>query len=187
MQAVVDRRHGDIQVRGDFSLGKGVDVEEPGDLALGVRQGEERLLQLLFALLDFETGGRTSIVRCDPIRCLGIDDRLFFPAGHAVAVGEEDAAQPARKGEGLLQLIQLQIRLDKRFLGDVFGEVEVSQHGVRVSNRHLLEALDECAVRFHISLAGLLGQCFQLIHVATPRLSEGLLPVKDPPREGSLS
>ncbi len=62
-----------------------------------------------------------------------------LPAGEPVTLLEDDAAEPGGECLRRAQLPQIEIGLNERLLGGVFRQVEVSQDGIGVSDRHVLE------------------------------------------------
>src|SRR5205085_8049836 len=63
----------------------------------------------------------------------------------AVAFGENYPPEPARKGTGFAELSEFPPSCDECLLRGVFGEVEVTQHGIRAGKGHVLVARNQLA------------------------------------------
>ena len=108
----------------------------------------------------------------------------MLPAHDAVALFEDDATEPAGKGRCIPELAQVEICLDKGFLGRILGQVKIAEEGVSIASSHVLEAPHQNAVRFQVADLRTVDQCRQFFHVSFSifRRPSTLKPRFDPKR-----
>jgi hypothetical protein len=71
--------------------------------------------------------GRTTATICEMFKVIDAVGGVLLSAGDAVAVGEHNAPEPTRKGPGVLELGELLVSSQKAFLGDVLGQVQITE------------------------------------------------------------
>ena len=62
-----------------------------------------------------------------------------------------DLAEPAGKGLGLLEGLEIAIGLDERFLCGIFGQMEIAEDRVCTTHGHILKPSDDVAERGQIA------------------------------------
>lgn len=60
---------------------------------------------------------------------------------NAITILEDDSAKPTGKSVRSVQIMQLAIRLDERFLCCILGQVKIAQDRVGIPVCHVLESL----------------------------------------------
>src|SRR5579862_2325821 len=129
----------DAEERGDLTLGVVGDIVEHHDRALGVGKGLNDRLDSDARMSAFDLGvwGRC---RCYIGRRFQRDRENSYAPRHAIAVLEQDLAQPCREFVRFLKFRQVPVDLQKCLLCGVFGEIEAAQERAGIPDRHILIA-----------------------------------------------
>jgi hypothetical protein len=174
VQALLHRGDRHLEKEGDLLLGMAPEVEKSGHQPQALGQRADRCLHLLFHLAPLGPLHRPFVVGRHSGHRFERRQR-HAPPDDPVAVLEHDPPEPARKRLRRAQLRQQPVRIDKRLLGRVLGQVEVTEHGVGVPARHALETSHQLRERRHVSRSGPDDQRPHLFHFFADPVSEGLL------------
>src|SRR5215510_242584 len=138
-QALFDSRDRQLQVVSDLLLRVALDVEEDGDESLALRQPLDDTVDFLSQLHLFQCQGRVR-ERC--VEAPGILQRNGcheLAALVSVAVADDDAPKPARKGGRVAQLRQVEIGVEACLLGNVLCQAWVTDCRVGTGIGHVLK------------------------------------------------
>ena len=98
-------------------------------------------LQGVYDRLMFEHVDRIMLAICK----IEVDIKCGYGAANAagtVDVLEQDAAEPTGKGTRFAEGGELKIGGDEGFLRGILGQLEVTQAGITVTDRHILKRTD---------------------------------------------
>lgn len=79
---------------------------------------------------------------------------MLLSTGDAVALFEDDLAEPGRESTRVLQVGQAEISLDEGFLRSILCQLEVTEQRVCIPDCHVVKLLDDTIKRRQIPLLG---------------------------------
>src|SRR5262249_54817711 len=129
----------ELQIRSDLLLRVALDVEQHGDQSLALRQPLDGTVDLLSELRFFQGQSWIREMCVEAPSILQRYGRHGLAAPLSVAVADDDATKPTRKGGRVTQLREVEVGVEEGLLGNVLCQVHVTDCSVGTGIGHVLE------------------------------------------------